>query len=133
MKISIDKKFTENYMMARTKEHMKEFKEAYTDGDLLRTFREALNDELGETNCYFIDGLFDEIKRCELRAFPGGTQEEDTTHYAVDILTEGFRRFTKISFYITQTLNVRLKSWDVFSHDWLNLYSIECYTMTKSF
>ena len=44
MKITMDKKLTEDYMIQRTKDQMKEFKAIYTDGDLLRMFQDAIDD-----------------------------------------------------------------------------------------
>jgi len=99
MKIKINREYTTLDMVERTKAQMKEFKETYTDADLVRMFREAI----GENNN---NRLHDEILRCELSAFPGGTAEKDETHYSVDILLEGFRRFTKIHFYINQSAEI---------------------------
>lgn len=97
MKITINKKFTEAEMMERTQSQSKEFKAMYTDADLLRMFREA-------TGCQ--QGYTDEIIRCNLSAFPGGAYETDETHYEVDILLEGYKSFTKIHFYISQSLEI---------------------------
>ena len=116
MKISIDKKFTTLDKLERTKQQAKEFKEIYTDGDLLRMFRDAVDG--------WHYGYSDEIIRCNLSAFPGGTMETDENHYSVEILLEGFKQFTKIHFYISQSGEVdtrevwncnggTMKMWDV--------------------
>ena len=47
MKITIDRHYTEDYMMARTKEQSKEFKEIYTENDLLRMFEQATGEQTG--------------------------------------------------------------------------------------
>lgn len=123
MKITMDKDMTESYMIDRTKAQMKEFKEMFTDGDLLRMFREAVNDTgLGYNY---------EIIRCNLRAFPGGTQETDETHYCVEMLLEGFREFIKLHFYIDQSCNIDTRRQNVYmgngTYEWMDMYSIEHY------
>ena len=95
MKIAMDRDMTESYLVDRTKMQMKEFKEIYTDGDLLRMFREAINESSLGFNY--------EIIRCNLRAFPGGWQETDETHYCVEMLLEGWKEFIKLHFYISQS------------------------------
>lgn len=94
MKITINKEFTTLGKVERTKEQMKEFKEIYTDGDLLRMFENAVD------GCY-CDSR--DIVYCKLSAFPGGTMETDETHYSVDMLIEGWDTVTKIHFYISQS------------------------------
>lgn len=118
MRITIDKHFTTMDMIPRTKEQIKEFKEIYTDGDLLRMFRDATNT--------WDRGWADTIIRCNLEAFPGGTMETDETHYSVDILLEGFRRFTKIHFYISQSGVVDSREvWD--GDKYMPMWTIESY------
>lgn len=94
MKITIDRNYTEAHMMERTKEQSKEFKEIYTENDLLRMFTEATGE---------ITGFVEEIVYCRLSAFPGGSQETDETHYSVDMLIDTFRAMYKIHFYISQS------------------------------
>lgn len=98
MKITVDRKMTDSWMMERTKEQAKAFKEGYTDGDLLRMFREAIDDAALGYNY--------DIIRCNLSAFPGGTHETDETHYAVEMLLEGFDEYIRIRFYISQSGDV---------------------------
>ena len=94
MKIIIDRNYTEADMMARTKEQIKEFKEIYTENDLLRMFTEATGE---------VTGFVEEIVYCRLSAFPGGSQETDETHYSVDMLIDTFKAMYKIHFYISQS------------------------------
>lgn len=115
MKITMDKSFTGPNRVARTKAQMKEFKEMYTDGDLLRMFREAIGDSSLGFNY--------DIIRCNLRAFPGGYNETDETHYCVEMLLEGFREFVKLYFYISQSGAVNVKSVWV-GNEWINMYDI---------
>lgn len=118
MKITMDKSFTESNRVERTKAQMKEFKEMYTDVDLLRMFREAIGDSSLGFNYA--------ILRCNLRAFPGGYSETDETHYNVEMLLEGFREFIKLTFYISQSgvLDVRPR-W--VCKEWMNMYEIRRY------
>lgn len=95
MTITINKKLTTLDKVDRTREQMKEFKVVYTDGDLLRMFREAVDvDELWNP---------DEIVYARLEAFPGGFAETDETHYSVDMLVDCWSVLFKIHFYISQS------------------------------
>ena len=121
MKITIDKNMTTVDKMQRTREQVKEFKEIYTDGDLLRMFRDAVDG--------WKYGYSDEIVYCNLSAFPGGTMETDETHYSVDMLLEGFRRFTKVHFYISQSGEVDTRRVFDGQGGMMQMYSIEQYKM----
>lgn len=94
MKITIDRKYTELDKMGRTKEQVKDFKEIYTENDLLRMFEDATGENFG---------FVEEIIYCRLSAFPGGLAETDETHYSVDMLIDTYRSMYKIHFYITQS------------------------------
>ena len=124
MKITIDRDMTEAYLVDRTKAQMKEFKEIYTDGDLLRMFREAIN-------CTELGYNFD-IIRCNLRAFPGGWAESDETHYCVEMLLEGFKEFYKVYFYITQSGEVDTRKDMPVRYsggvEYMSMYGIKRYT-----
>lgn len=118
MKITINKEYTEKYMMERTKEQAKEFKEAFTDGDLLRMFREAVG---MESELWNLD-----IIRCNLSAFPGGTMETDENHYCVEMLCEGNDVFYKLRFYISQSAEIDTR--DIWMNDHLDkMYSMKKY------
>lgn len=122
MKITIDKTFTESYMMPRTKEQAKEFKEAYTDGDLLRMFRDAYEADTGEVSEIWNP----DIIRCNLEAFPGGYQETDENHYSVDMLLEGFGVFYKVHFYISQSCVVNTRNIWMQDH-YIKMYQVQKY------
>ena len=98
MNITLDKALTEKEKTSRTKKQMKEFKQMYTDGDLLRMFRTAVQDETLGYCCPVI--------KCDLAAFPGGYMETDETHYSVNMLLEGWKEFIRIRFFITQSGDV---------------------------
>ena len=122
MKITMDRAMTEDCMIERTKNQMKEFKEIYTDNDLLRIFRDATKTEDLSLNYKII--------RCNLSAFPGGYFETDETHYMVDMLLEGFREFVKLHFFISQSGEVNTSKYCVPSNDcdrWMDMYSITHY------
>ena len=121
MRITIEKTFTTLDKVERTKQQMKEFKEMFTDGDLLRMFRDA-------TNAWEY-GYCDKIIRCDLEAFPGGTMETDENHYSVEILLEGFRRFTKVHFYISQSAVVDTREVPDGNGGLMKMYSIEQYKL----
>ena len=118
MKITFDKTYTDKYMMERTKEQAKEFKEMFTDGDLLRMFREAVD---MESDLYNLD-----IIRCNLSAFPGGTMDTNENHYHVEMLCEGFEQFYKLSFYISQSAEIDTRG--IWMHDhWTKMYTVSKY------
>lgn len=118
MTIVMNKEYTTIAKAERTRRQMKEFREMYTDGDLLRMFRDAT-----DTWQY---GYSDEILYCKLSAFPGGTQETDETHYSVDMLLEGFQRYTKIHFYISQSCEIDLRLVPI------PMWSIETYSISET-
>lgn len=97
MKITIKKEFTTLDKLERTKEQIKEFKEAFTERDLLGLFMEATNTEIG---------VVDEVVYCRAEAFPGGAQETDETHYSFDMMLDCYKSIYKIHFYITQSAEV---------------------------
>ena len=118
MKITIDKTYTEKHMMERTKEQAKEFKEMYTDNDLLRMFREAID---MENELYNLD-----IIRCNLSAFPGGSMETDENHYHVEMLCEEYDGFYKLSFYINQSGEIDTR--DILMNSrWEKMYTVRKY------
>lgn len=118
MKIKINKTYTAECMMERTKEQAKEFKEVFTDGDLLRMFAEETGTE---SELYNLD-----VIRCNLSAFSGGTMETDETHYHVEMLCEGFNEFYKLSFYISQSAKIDTR--DIWINDhWAKMYSVDKY------
>lgn len=119
MKITIEKRLTTLDKLERTKQQAKEFKAMYTDGDLLRMFRDAVDG--------WEYGYSDEIIRCSLEAFPGGTMETDENHYSVDMVLEGFKRFTKIHFYISQSGEVDVREVWNGNDGLMKMYSIEEY------
>ena len=121
MKITIEKRYTTLDKVERTKQQMKEFKEMFTDGDLLRMFRDAVDG--------WEYGYGDEIIRCNLEAFPGGTMETDETHYSVEILLEGFRRFTKIRFYISQSAVIDTRDVPLKNGETMKMYEILQYKL----
>lgn len=97
MKITIKKEYTTLDKVERTKQQIKEFKEAFTENDLLSMFMEAAGTDIG---------LVDEVVYCKMEAWPGGTQETDETHYSVDMMLDCYKAIYKIHFYISQSAEV---------------------------
>lgn len=130
IKVTIDRDYVRPWQMDRTKEQAAEMREMWTPGDLLRMFREALEDA-GETeDAHRLD--YGEIIRAEASAFAGGTQEENTTHYSVTLLIEGFRRFTVAHFYITHTGNVDTRRLYMYGEGTpRKMWDVDVYTLEK--
>ena len=96
MKVTIDKFFTSAGEMPMVKQMAKDFKGAYTDGDLLRSFidQSGLENALGH-----------EVLSATVEAFPVRGGE---VNYFVSLCTHGFRAFCEIEFFCDQYLNVNV-------------------------
>lgn len=125
MKIKLDEHFTRLDQVKRTREHMSEFKRTATPEELIDALRLEL-DRDGQHGYSLTE--HNEILKCEISAYPGGSMEEDTTHYHVQILA-GWRydRFVRFDFCISHTWNIRLRAWDNLSSGWMDLYHITRY------
>lgn len=97
MKIRADKEYTENYQMAKVKEDIAEFKERYTEKDILNSFR---------AQCDWWENQCAEILKCEINAFPAGWAYDDETHFHVVMYLDGFTEMNKLSFYVNLDLDV---------------------------
>lgn len=127
MKITIDKHYTALDQVKRTREHIAEFKQIATPESLIDALRLEL-DRDGQQG-YVLTAHDNKILSCELSAFPGGTMEEDTTHYAVEIVAAWhYDGFVRMRFYISQNWNVRLRAWSGSELGWMDLYKITRYT-----
>lgn len=124
MKITLNKEYTEKYMEARTREQMKEFKQMFTDNDLFCMFDAAIGDAADLS--YNPD-----IIRCDLSAYPGGTMQTDETHYFVDMLLKGFDEFITVHFCMSQSGEITLKAWDIFSREYVNLWEVKHYKLSN--
>ena len=102
--IKIDRRLTEDFMVARTREQAVAFRRMYCNYDILRMFLSAVDREIG---------WVEEIHYCHLTAFPGGTHETDETHYRVDMMAESANIIYKIYFYISQSGEVDTREIDV--------------------
>ena len=119
MKITIDRNYTEDCMMARTKEQSKEFKEIYTENDLPRMFEQATGEQTG---------FVEEIVYCRLSAFPGGSQETDETHYSVDMLIDTYKAMYKIHFYISQSGEIDVRDIPFAPGELMKMWQVTKYT-----
>lgn len=97
MKMSINKKYVEDYQMERVKADAKEFKAMYTDADILNSFREQLKDYRTYTA---------EIVYCKVEAMDSGWARGNETTFCVEMLVEDFRKMYKLRFYVGMNLEV---------------------------
>lgn len=100
MKMSIDKKYVEDYQMERVKEDAKEFKGRYTDGDLLRSLMEQIKDY----RCWASDIVY-----CNVKAIDSGWASGNVTMFCVEMMVENINRIYKLRFYIDMDLQVDVR------------------------
>ena len=120
MKMSINKEYTTLKQAEQVRRDMREFKERYTHGDLLRAFCDAT--DINETWNH-------DILSVTVEAFPAGSYFDDVTHFHVKMLTHGWRKFCEIDYYCDLDLNVDtrdLTDWQGVSMG-KKLYSCEVY------
>ena len=96
MKITIKKEYTTLAQLPKVKEDIKEFKEAFTDRDLLCSFIDAT-----ETDIWCAD-----VISVNIEAFPGGSLYNDETHFSVNILCKQWKEYIEIHFYCDTGLSV---------------------------
>ena len=131
MKMSIYKELTAKYEEDTVREDMKEFKESYTDGDLLRMFQDAL-DARGIPSPYMNSAY---ITACNIKAFPAGTDFADEygrqpTHYEVKMtIDDGCLEIDKIRFYTDNELNIDL--FVTAFGETHRMYSLDRYTLKQ--
>lgn len=97
MKMHIDKDLTTLAQEAKVRHDMREFRERYTDGDLLRAFYDAT--DINEAYSH-------DILSVSVKAFPAGSLFGDKTSFCVEMLTHGWRKFCEIRFYCDLDLEV---------------------------
>ena len=97
MKITVDKNYTTIAQLPKVKADMKQFKEAFTDSDLLGEFYRQTGIESGWNH---------DILSVSVVAFPAGLFYGDDTSFSVDIITKGWREFREIHFYCDEGLSV---------------------------
>lgn len=128
IRASVDKDFTEPWLLEQVKEDIAQYVEAFTPSDIFRAFQDAmeeagLDDELG------VEGWGDYITECTAKAFPGGTDFNNKTHYCVEMTAEGFKdgheEITKYRFYTNENGEVRLTAWNRFTGRQDRLYTIK--------
>lgn len=97
MKIKINRQYVEDYQMDRVKADMKEFKERYTDGELLYQFIEQTD----ITKPYSSDIVY-----CNVKAMDSGWAFGNKTVFQVEMLCDNLIAMYKISFYVDMDLHV---------------------------
>lgn len=95
MIIKLDKEFIPNDRMEDVRADMKEFKAAYTDGDLKIAFEDATGEYLGN-----------EILKCRVEAFENCPEGEHETVFSVSMLTDGFVEIQRVYFFCDLRLKV---------------------------
>lgn len=116
MKITVEKKYTTLEKLPQVKADMKEFKARYTDNDLLNAFVDATD---------IIDPYAADILRCDVEAFPAGSDFDDETHFGVEMVTFTYAKVCVLRFYVDMDLTVDTRK--AYLSDSM-LYSCEVYT-----
>lgn len=97
MKITINKEYTTLAQADKVRRDIREFRGMYTDGDLLRAFRDATDLDIAWNH---------DILSAFVEAFPAGSLFGDKTSFCVEMITHGFREFCEIRFYCDMNLEV---------------------------
>lgn len=116
MKTAVDREFTPVEFRERVREDLKEFKERYTDGDLLHCFVNATG---------IIDPYNSKILSCEVVGLPGGTDFNNETRFNVKLITQGFGKFCEVRFFCDMDLVVDTR--DLAYSPGRKLYSCDVY------
>lgn len=117
MKITLNKKYIEDYQMDRVKEEAKDFAKSYTEKDLLMRFM----DETG------IEFWWSEIIKTKIEAFDSGWACGNKTTFEVEMWIEsGVTQMFKIRFYIDYDLTVDTRELD----DGVTMYDVRKYELT---
>lgn len=103
MTVTIDKAYTQMAYMKEAKEAVKEFKVAFTDGDLRRMAEEAFDLYLGD------------ILKADVEVF-NGDYFGFTPHYQVQLFTYRFSEMFRVWFYLDEKFEVNTNT---------NAYTIE--------
>ena len=96
MRCMVDYDYTTRLEKQRVLDDLREFKERYTEGDLLRKF-------YSETDNVDVTG---DVVYFKVYGFPGGTYYNNATHFRVEALLEGFRKIYKVRFYCDLEMNI---------------------------
>lgn len=97
MKMKIDRKYVEDYQLARVKEDAAEFKGRYTDGDLVRSYMNQMDD-------YRMCNA--EVIYCKAEAMDSGWACGNRTIFCIEIMLENHMSIYKIRFYSDMDLNI---------------------------
>ena len=117
MRIKIDRKYVEDYQLARVKEDMKDFSESCTLEDLRIAFET-------QTGTYL--GWNPKILNTEIFAMDSGWAMGNQTIFDVYMLIDsGLDVLYKIQFYINRELNVDTRDVDGFKGEKIRMYSVK--------
>ena len=98
MKITLNKEYTEKHQEQMVKDAMREFKNTFTDGDLLREF-------IQQTDNWNVSG---QIIKCEVDAFAAGWAEPNYggADFEVKIWVDCCIKVYSICYYADQNCNI---------------------------
>ena len=102
MKTKVDKQYTLPYQMNQVKADLAEFKERYTDNDLIMYFADETGRNINHYGC--------DIIRMDVEGFPAGSYFNDVTHFHVEAIIETATAIHKVSFYTDIDMNITLKT-----------------------
>lgn len=95
MKIKIDRTYTAGYQVPQVKADIAQFKEKYTEADVLYIARTQLDFWKGN-----------DIIKFEIEAFPGGSYYNNETHFSFHIVLDGYYAMWKIDGYMNLEGNI---------------------------
>lgn len=96
MKITMDKQMTTLAQAAKIRQDMKDFKSAYTDGDLLRAYNDATSN--------YLSG---EVLQAVVEAFPENTYDTDAeARYMVKLFVYDWNEMYQVDYFCDRWLNV---------------------------
>ena len=101
MTIKMDKSLTTFAQAAKVKEDMKQFKNCYTGGDLLRAWNEVFSEAEQYEKCVHGDVL-----SVTVNAFPANWYTGGETTFRVDLIADGYLAMHKLAFYVNLGLEV---------------------------
>ena len=121
MRIKFNKKYIEDYQMARVKEDAKQFAEANTLNDLRREFEDQVGIYLG---------CNPEILKAEITAMDSGWATGNKTIFNVEMVVDGYSSMFRIQFYIDMNMEIDTRDLVTFDgKDHGKLYTVTEYKM----
>lgn len=108
MKFTINKEFTRLSEVDSVKSAIRDFKEIWTERDLLHAF-ESASEEIEKMG---LSVKYDKILSCSVNVFPAGFAEDCQMHFDVEMDLKGWERFATIHFYINERGEIDTRDFD---------------------